>query len=147
MEILESFVKPIDIRWADLDPNYHLRHSVYYDYGAFCRIRFFEDLGLSTTRMEELKFGPILFREEAIFRKEIRMGDELTIDLQLIKSRQDYSRWTIRHQLVKNKDILAAVINVDGAWINTALRKLATPPASLTEVFAKMPRSEDFVWI
>jgi acyl-CoA thioester hydrolase len=75
------------------------------------------------------------------------MGDELTIDLQLIKSRQDYSRWTIRHQLVKNKDILAAVINVDGAWINTALRKLATPPASLTEVFAKMPRSEDFVWI
>ncbi len=147
MEILESFVKPIDIRWADLDPNYHLRHSVYYDYGAFCRIRFFEDLGLSTTRMEELKFGPILFREEAIFRKEIRMGDELTIDLQLFKSRQDYSRWTIRHQLVKNKDILAAVINVDGAWINTALRKLATPPASLTEVFAKMPRSEDFVWI
>jgi acyl-CoA thioester hydrolase len=147
MEILESFVKPIDIRWADLDPNYHLRHSVYYDYGAFCRIRFFEDLGLSTTRMEELKFGPILFREEAIFRKEIRMGDELTIDLQLIKSRQDYSRWTIRHQLVKNKDILAAVINVDGAWINTAQRKLATPPASLTEVFAKMPRSEDFVWI
>jgi acyl-CoA thioester hydrolase len=120
---------------------------VYYDFGAFCRIRFFEDFGLSNARMEELKFGPILFREEAIFRKEIRMGDELTIDLQLTKSRQDFSRWSIRHQLVKNKDTLAATLTVDGAWINTALRKLATPPASLTEVFAKMPRSEDFAWI
>ena len=147
MDILQSFVRPIQIRWADLDPNFHLRHSVYYDYGAFCRIGFFEESGLSNKRMEELKFGPILFREEAIFRKEIRMGDELTIDLQLIKSRQDFSRWSIRHQLVKETKILAATLTVDGAWINTTIRKLATPPEIFKEAFAKMPRSDDFLWI
>ena len=43
MDILQSFVRPIQIRWADLDPNFHLRHSVYYDYGAYCRIGFFEE--------------------------------------------------------------------------------------------------------
>jgi acyl-CoA thioester hydrolase len=147
MEILQSFVKPIDIRWADLDPNYHLRHSVYYDYGAYIRIRFFEEYGLATARMEELKFGPIVFREEAVFRKEIRMGDELSIDLQLIKSRHDFSRWTIRHQLLKNKEILAATISLDGAWINTSMRKLAIPPTTVADAFSIMPRSADFVWI
>ena len=147
MEILSSFVKPIEIRWADLDPNYHLRHSVYYDYGAYIRIHFFEEFGLSTGKMEELKFGPIVFREEAIFRKEIRMGDQLTIDLQLLKSRRDFSRWTIRHQLFKAPDILAATISLDGAWISTVLRKLAVPPTSLAEVFSIMPRSEDFAWL
>jgi acyl-CoA thioester hydrolase len=147
MEILQSFVRPIQIRWADLDPNFHLRHSVYYDYGALCRIVFFEEFGLSTSRMQDLQFGPILFREEAVFRKEIRMGDVLTIDLELTKSRKDFSRWTIRHQLVKNKEILAATLTVEGAWINTSLRKLATPPGSLTEIFEKMPRSEGFSWI
>ena len=147
MEILQNFIKPIQIRWADLDPNFHLRHSVYYDYGAYCRIDFFEEFGLSNARMQELQFGPILFREEAIFRKEIRMGDELTIDLQLIKSKKDYSRWAIRHQLIKNQNILAATLLVEGAWINTLLRKLATPPSVLVEVFAKMPRTEEFSWI
>ena len=147
MSELKTFVKPVDIRWADLDPNFHLRHSVYYDYGAYCRIRFFEEFGLSNKVMQEMKFGPILFREEAVFRKEIRMGDELTIDLEVTKSRKDYSRWSIRHQLVKNGDNLAAILTVDGAWINTEMRKLASPPSALGEVFAKMPKSSDFTWI
>jgi acyl-CoA thioester hydrolase len=37
---MDSFTIPLDIRWSDLDPNFHLRHSVYYDYGAFARVQF-----------------------------------------------------------------------------------------------------------
>lgn len=142
---MDQYSKTIDIRWSDLDPNFHLRHSVYYDYGAYCRICFLEAFGLPVGLMEQLFFGPILFREEAVFRKEVRWGDQLTMDLQLTKARKDFSRWSIRHQLIKNSDILSAVITVDGAWINTKERKLATPPALIADVFDKMPRSSDFV--
>jgi acyl-CoA thioester hydrolase len=144
---MEQYLKSIDIRWADLDPNFHLRHSVYYDFGAYCRVSFLEEFGLPASLMEQLQFGPILFREEAVFRKEIRLGDKLTIDLQLTKSRKDFSRWSIRHQLVKSGDILSAVLTVDGAWINTSLRKLASPPPQITDVFNKMPHSPDFDFI
>jgi acyl-CoA thioester hydrolase len=144
---MDKYSKTIDVRWADLDPNFHLRHSVYYDYGAYCRICFLGEHGLSMDLMEKLNFGPILFREEAVFRKEVRLGDGLTIDLELQKSRRDFSRWTIRHQIVKNDSILSSLITVDGAWINTLERKLATPPTQIKEVFEKMPKTADFEWL
>src|SRR6202451_1009142 len=125
---MNEYLKPIDIRWADLDPNFHLRHSVYYDYGAYCRVSFLEENGLTNRLMQELHIGPILFREEAVFRREIRLGDVLKIDLEVLKSRKDFSRWTIRHQFIKEENTLAAVVTVEGAWINTLARKLATPP-------------------
>jgi acyl-CoA thioester hydrolase len=48
------------------------------------------------------------------------MGDTVAIDLQLVAARRDFSRWTIRHQLFKNTDTLAAILTVDGAFFNTA---------------------------
>lgn len=144
---MELYKQPIDIRWSDLDPNFHLRHSVYYDYGASCRINFLIKYGLTTEFMAEYQFGPILFREECVFRKEIRMGDRISIDLRLSKSRPDFSRWSISHNIMKNDDVLAAVLTVDGAWIDLNKRKLATPPEKVTSVFNEMPRTESFEWI
>ncbi len=144
---MDAYVRPIDIRWADLDPNFHLRHSVYYDYGAYSRICFLEEHGLSAAFMAKNQFGPILFREECVFRKEIRMGDKVTIDLQLLKARQDQGRWTIQHKIVKNDGVLAAILTVEGAWIDVFQRKLTAPPESARQVMEDMPRSEQFEWI
>ena len=142
---MQVYEKKIAIRWADLDPNFHLRHSVYYDYGAFVRFSYFHDYGLTDKILTDHHFGPIIFREECIFRKELRMGDNITINLELAKARKDYSRWTIVHQLKKN-DQLAAVITLDGAWIDTQIRKLGTLPVEFQPIFDQLPRSENFEW-
>jgi acyl-CoA thioester hydrolase len=144
---MKRFVKEVQVRWSDLDPNVHLRHSVYYDWGAFCRIEFLQAHGLTTGLMQQLQFGPILFREECVFRKEIRPGDKVTINMKLLKSRRDYSRWTIQHDILKNDDMLCAVLTVDGAWLDTAHRKLATPPAKVAEVFSQIQHDKDFQWL
>ncbi len=144
---MTSYIKPLEIRWSDLDPNVHLRHSVYYDYGAFCRISFLEEQGLTSAYMAEHQFGPILFREECVFRKEIRLGDVLSIDLKLLRAKTDQSRWSIQHHIYKNENIVAAVITVDGAWINLEKRKLAVPPENVLHVFNNMPRAEGFEWL
>jgi acyl-CoA thioester hydrolase len=144
---MKEYQKEVDLRWSDLDPNFHLRHSVYYDFGAYCRICYLEEHGLSSAKMMELHFGPILFREEAVFRKEIRLGDKLFINLKVLKARKDFSRWSIRHEVLKEGGILSATLTVDGAWINTSLRKLATPPALVSEVFETMPKDPEFQWL
>ncbi len=142
-----NYIKSVEVRWSDLDPNFHLRHSVYYDYGAYCRIAFLDAHGLTAAFMAQNNLGPVLFREECVFRKEIRLGDVVTIDLHLLKSAADQSRWSIQHHIYKNSDTLAAIITVDGAWINTQLRKLSAPPEQVLHVFNNMPRAEGFEWI
>jgi acyl-CoA thioester hydrolase len=144
---MSEFTRLIQLRWSDLDPNFHIRHSVYYDWGAFVRVEFLNEYGLTSQVMQELKFGPILFREECIFRKEIRSGDAIQMNLKLARSRKDFSRWSIQHQLTRTDGTLCAVLTVDGAWMDVVRRKLASPPEKVYEVFEKMPKGAEFEWI
>lgn len=139
-----SYSKPIQIRWADVDANRHLRHSAYYDYGALMRMLFLTEHGLGLQQMEAYQMGPILFREEAIFKREIMFDDSITMDVLCTKATADYARWSVRHQIVKADGTLAAIINVDGAWIDMAKRKLALPNPAIFSAFDAMPRSDDF---
>jgi acyl-CoA thioester hydrolase len=143
---MSEFSRIIQLRWSDFDPNFHVRHSVYYDWGAFVRVEFLNKYGLTAHVMQELKFGPIIFREECVFRREIRSGDEIKMNLELVRSKKDFSRWSIQHQITK-AETLCAVLTVDGAWLDVVKRKLSTPPEKVHEVFSQMPNAEDFEWV
>jgi acyl-CoA thioester hydrolase len=142
-----EFSRIIQIRWSDLDPNFHVRHSVYYDWGAFCRIECFNQYGLTADVMMQNQIGPILFREECVFRREIKNGDAIRINMQITKSRKDYSRWSIQHQITKDEEKLCAVLTVDGAWMNLAQRKLMSPPEQVHHIFEQFPKGEAFEWM
>lgn len=144
---MEAYKQNMDIRWSDLDPNFHLRHSVYYDWGAMIRTSFLYQSGLTAAVMLEHHLGPILFHEEARFKREIVFGDVITISLELLRAKHDQSRWAIQHEVYKNGDTLCATIHVEGAWMDTQLRKLAKPPGSFATVFNDMPKSKDFSWL
>ena len=144
---MNSYSKPVEIRWSDLDPNFHVRHSVYYDMGAYVRMSFLTENGLGAPVMLQHNLGPILFREECVFKKEIHFGDSITINLTLKKCSPTYSRWSFQHEIIKNGDTVAAIITVDGAWIDTVRRRLTVPTEIITHTFEKLPRSEDFAWI
>jgi len=138
------FKQTVQIRWADIDANRHLRHSVYYDYGASMRMTALTAQGLSMKKLEELKIGPILFREEALFKREIHFEDTITIDVELVRSREDFARWSLRHRFVKGDGAVAAIVNIDGAWIDLEKRKLAIPDPFIVSVFKKFPKAADY---
>lgn len=134
----------IEIRWADLDPNVHVLHSKYYDFGASCRVAYFVKYGLTPGMLKEHHFGPVLLREECTFRRELKFGDEVTIDLNLTRMTADLAHWSMRHLIYKNDNKLAATINIDAAWIDTQKRKLIVPPQELTGFLQHAPKSADF---
>ncbi len=136
---------PIQLRWSDMDPNFHVRHSVYYDFAAQCRTLYLFKHGLNAKVMMENNFGPILFREEAIFKKELKFGDELIIDFKASKLRRDGSRFSFQHKIMKGEEV-CAIINVDGAWMDTQKRKLTAPPEIAYKVLDEMPKTENFEW-
>lgn len=141
---MTDFIQSFDIRWSDLDPNFHLRHSVYYDFGAFSRVSFLSRHGMTPQAMLQYNIGPVLFREECIFKKEIRFGDRVSINIKLDKLKADFSRWTMVHEIFRNNDSLAAVITVDGAWIDTQKRKLVLPPDVFNTAFEIIPKTLNF---
>ena len=143
---MQKFEVPIQVRWSDIDQNRHLRHSAYYDYGATTRITCFSGLGLTNDKLEEFNVGPILFREEALFKREVKFEDQLTMDFMLTKSTKNFSRWSIRHHLYKEDRTVAAILNMDGAWIDMVKRKLAVPNDFIQSVFQDFPKSEGFEW-
>lgn len=142
---MDTFSKKLSFRWSDLDPNFHMRHSVYYDFGAQHRVEILAKLGLTLKMMQSEHIGPILFREECVFRKEIHLSDKIIMHTKLAKMKADASRWTLVHELYK-EDTLCATITVDGAWMDTKLRKLANPiPKVIMDAFNAFPKTTDFI--
>ncbi|TDH20048.1 acyl-CoA thioesterase [Segetibacter sp. 3557_3] len=143
---MQTFQKPIDIRWSDIDMNGHVRHSAFYDFGAFCRISYLAEHGLGQQQLLSYQIGPVLFREECVFKRELTFGDKVWINMTLLSSRRDSSRWTMQHEIWKNDDVLAAIITIDGAWIDVVKRKLTGLPAEAIDSFAQIPRAANFAW-
>lgn len=135
---------PVQLRWADMDVNHHMRHSVYYDLGAQARVVAIAAAGITLARMKEEGFGPILFREECLFKREIRMDHAVEVSVRLSRARPDGSRWTFSHEFIRNDGELCATLLVDGAWMDIARRKLTLPPKDLMDAFMQLPRTADF---
>ena len=131
--------------WSQIDANQHMRHSAYADFGAQARLNMLENLGLKPTELFNYKIGPVLFREELFYLREVILNDQIKVTCELIKARNDGSRWSIRHELYRGDGIKAAIIIADGAWIDMEKRRLATLPAELNKMFMKSPKADDYV--
>jgi acyl-CoA thioester hydrolase len=134
------------VLWSQIDANMHLRHSAYADFAAQARVEMLETLGMTAGVMQKNRIGPILFREESIYYKEIKPGDTVSVTCLLTKCRADGSRWSFTQEIFREDGVLAARVNVDGAWIDMMKRKLAAPPVDFNKKFLEeLPKAEGFV--
>jgi len=131
-------------RWADFDPNNHMRHSAYNDYAAEARVRLFKKFGLTMQEFERLKIGPILFQENTKFFKEITMGDDISVEVLLLGVSEKGERFKFRHHIYRGDGKLAAEIEILGAWLDLNKRKLTVPPRIIIELAEQLSQTEDF---
>ncbi|MCH2045862.1 MAG: thioesterase family protein [Saprospiraceae bacterium] len=142
---LEPYYKDIQVIWADLDPNMHMRHTAYSDYATHARICFFVDKGYPLTNLTREKIGPVLLHESSRYWREVGIQEHLRIKIELERATEDYSHYTIRHTFIKNNKKRAARVVIDGAWMDLQTRQLITPPDLLIKkVLDVMPKTKDF---
>jgi acyl-CoA thioester hydrolase len=133
------------VLWSQIDANQHMRHSAYADFGAQARLTMMESLGLDLKALLKYNIGPVLFREELFYTREVGINERIKVSCELIKSRADGSRWTMRHEIFRSDGIKAATIIVEGAWIDLEKRKLAALPSELMEHFMNSPKGHDYM--
>ena len=141
---MAKFSKIIEVRWSDVDMNHHVRHSAYADFCTHARIEWLAENGFTPEKFAELVFGPVIFKEETEYFKEVKLGERLTIEVEIAGASADNSRFRFRQHIYKQDGRLAARHEVAGAWLDMRERKLIPPPAPLAATLAALDKSEDF---
>ncbi|SMG05691.1 acyl-CoA thioesterase [Sphingobacterium psychroaquaticum] len=133
------------VLWAQLDPNRHLRHSAYADFGAQARINMLSASGLSANELAKQNIGPILFREELFYHREIGLNDKIYVTVELTKYHVKKHRFSFRHVIYRADGVKAATILIDGAWLDLVERKLTTIPEEWNAKIQQVPKAEDYI--
>lgn len=126
-----------------MDANRHLRHSAYADYCAQARSNMLKKAGLSLDMFASSQIGPILFREELIYLREVKLDDFIHVTVEMTKYNRQNSRFSFKHELFRADGTKCAIIHVDGAWLNLKTRKLTTLPEDWKIIAENLPKAED----
>lgn len=141
---MHEYKKSFEVRWADLDPNRHLRNTAYNDYATHVRFRYLEERGFGAAEFAAHDIGPVIFREEVRYYREITMNETITVDYKVAGLTPDARRFRLTHDILRGDGVLAARLVAEGAWLDLTKRKVVTPPPQLAELLRALPRTADF---
>jgi acyl-CoA thioester hydrolase len=141
---MTPFTMSFPVRWADLDPNRHLRHSAFNDYGTHIRFSYLEQQGFGMEEYHRLDFSPVILREEVRFLREVRQGDTITLDMRLVAASPKLTRFRLAHDVTRSDGVLAAVVEVDVGWMDLTKRKLIAPPDELAAAMRRVQPQDGF---
>jgi acyl-CoA thioester hydrolase len=138
MATLHSFESTNIVRWADVDANRHLRHSAFADYAAHSRMEFLTAVGFTAERLAEWNMGPVIFREESRYYRELHLMQPFRLRSVLKTRSEDFRKFTLLTEFLDDTGTVLATVEVDGAWFDLGRRKVTAPPAAGIELLAQV---------
>ncbi len=144
MTVDSPFEMSLFTRWADLDSNGHMANAAYLDACVDVRLEYFARNGFPLERFRELAIGPVIFRDEIEYFRELRLLDPYRISLRISGVADDGSHFRLVNEYRRSDDVVAARVVSTGSWLDLRARKLVKPPTELAEALRSMPRTADF---
>jgi len=141
---LEKFERKYFASWTDLDPNWHVANHSYIKYAADTRVSFFSELKLDKDKFNNLNIGPVLFYEHMHYYKEIMMGVEFSINVEVDGYSEDGRFFTLFQNFYDMNGNHLAHLDLAFGIIDTKLRKLISMPNESFEIFKEGPKSNTF---
>ena len=139
-----AYEERFDVRWSDLDANRHVRNTIFSEFATHTRFRMLEAQGFPQARFEAARFGPVMFREEIRYRRELVFGERVAVNVLFAGLAGDGSQWRVHQEVTRADGREAAVLTIDGAWIHLDSRTLVAPPVELLDILRALPRTDDF---
>lgn len=89
----EAYRRDIDVESSHVDMFGHVNHARYLEYMEWARFGWAEAGGAPIPRMiEEERVGPAILRANVRYRRECRLGDQLTVTVEPLSARRDIGR-------------------------------------------------------
>lgn len=139
-----QFISEYDVRWNDIDSNGHLRNTMYSEFAAQTRVNFMINKGLMPDFLEKAQLGHILFREELIYHREVRMGDKVKVNLLLGGMTRDARKLHLINEIFRSDGIRACTIYTIMSWMDLVKRRIVSPPELVRDVFKTLEHSPDY---
>lgn len=140
----EPFRRTFHVGWGDLDSNGHMKNTSYLDTAADVRMMYFASQGFSMQEFERLHVGPVIFRDELEYFRELRLLDPIDVTLAAAALSDDGSRYTLVNEFFTGGGKIAARVSSSGAWLDLAARKLTRPPLEIARAMSSLTRTKDF---
>ncbi len=141
------FEQRFRVGWSDLDANAHMAARSYLDHAFNTRMHFFNQNGFTMSRFASEKFGPVLVRDELIYRKELRLMEEFRVDFEVAGLSQDGVRFRVRNTFRNSENEVSSMVTSDGVWFDLQSRKPRPPPSDLDNLMRALWHSHDFAEI
>lgn len=138
------YFKEFDIRWSDLDPNWHLANSAYISFMSHTRMSFLMENGFGKEALIKHRLGPVVFYEHVYYFKEIQAGQKVKVSLQLKGISEDGMYFEFVHHFYDPQGKNFASCELMGGWINLETRKLTELPEELLKNLGHLEHTEDF---
>lgn len=138
------FLKEFEIRWDDLDANWHLSNTSYMSYAGHVRMELLKKIGVGHTQMIQSKLGPVVFNEQISYFKEVLPDQRIQVSAALSGMSADGMFFRFHHDFYFKDGTNLARIVVTGGWIDLKTRKLTALPKALCKEFFHAPKTDDF---
>lgn len=141
---MTEYFKEFEIRWSELDPNYHVANYAFTQFMNEVRISYMLDRGVGRDFIEKGNMGPVVFHEHFHYIKEVRAYDKVKVDIQMKGHSQDFKFLNFTHHLYIPSGEIAMYSELMFGWMDLTKRKLVVPHDSYIEGYKKMKKTEDF---
>lgn len=138
------FARTFAAGWGDMDFNGHMRNTAFLDRAADVRMMFFAEHGFPMREFARLRLGPVVFRDEVVYHREVGLLEPIDVALALAGLADDGSRFVLRNEISRPDRTMCAVVTSGGGWLDLDARKLVAPPPPLLAALRALPRTADF---
>lgn len=142
---MAKFEARFRVGWGDVDANGHMANTAFLNHAADARVVYFTERGFPATRFATERVGPVMARDELVYRRELRLSEEFTVDLVLAGLSADGIRFRVTNTFRDVAGEFAAKVVSEGVWFDLDARRPRLPPPELGELMRGVERDAEFV--